>query len=158
MSERRALPIKTENPSEIAVELFEDDKGTPIDVLREPVPEGFPPELRYHLAEFWARGFNAAIERSGQPHDEESDSGVDLRDLAAPLSGRPVDPAVEARGKKAAALREKGLTYGEIALQLCTERTDRHHRCGGKRCADRIRQEANEYLNRKAIADLQKGD
>jgi hypothetical protein len=160
MEHHRARTIQTHNPSEIGVEIFEEGKETLVEVLREPIPDGFPPALVHHLADMWARGFNTAIVRGCHPH-EDSDSGtdgIDLREFAPLLSGRPVNPEVAARGRKAAALREKCLTYGEIALQLCPERTERHHRCGGKKCADRIRQEANEYLNRKAIADLQKED
>ena len=142
-------------PVQIPIEITINDERK---VLLEPAPEGFPPELFPHLADFWKRGFTAALVHRGDSGAHGGEEGPSLAEFAEPLSGRPLDPDVQARGRKAVALREKGLTYGKIALQLCPERTHSHHRCGGKKCADRIRQEANEYLNRKAIEDLQRGD
>lgn len=126
-------------------------------VFRELAPNGVPPELVPHLADFWKRGFTAHVERRRDSPVSDGAESVDLSGFAAPLSGRPVNPEVHGRGRKATELHAKGLTYGQIALKLCSERTDRSHTCG-KKCADRIRQEANDYLNRKAVADLQKTD
>ena len=49
-------------------------------------------------------------------------------------------------GRRAAQLYEEGLTYGEIALQLCSERKNHSHHCG-KICARRIRHAAKPYLS-----------
>lgn len=111
----------------------------------EPAAEGFPRELFPHLVDFWKRGFGASVA------EQESVSYVDLSPFARPLSGRPVDTEVHERGKKAAALHRQGRTYGKIALELCPERTDSHHRCGGKKCADRLRQAAKPYLKEREV-------
>src|SRR5439155_27380350 len=61
MGQRRARPIQNQNPSEVAIEIYEEGKETPVEVLRQPAPNGFPPDLLHHLADFMARGFNAAL-------------------------------------------------------------------------------------------------
>jgi hypothetical protein len=144
-------------PDEASLFTFEITINDERRTFTEPAPEGFPPEFFPHLAEFWKRGFTACLRRrEAQAKDaDECLQKVDLSALAAPLSGRPANPEIQKRGKLASELHEQGLTYGEIALQLCPRRTERHHR-HSKKCADRIQQEAKDYENRGAIRDLTK--
>jgi len=106
-----------------------------VEGLVERVPDQFPPELAPHLADFMSRGVNAAIDAlRAKP-----------RDWLRRVRGRPIDPAVQKLGQEAAQLHKEGLTYGQIARQLCPRKKQAGHWCG-KRCADRIRQAARAYL------------
>ena len=132
MGQRRARPIQNQNPSEVAIEIYEEGKETPVEVLRQPAPNGFPPDLLHHLADFMARGFNAAV--------HVADRAFSLDDFVT-LERRPRDDESEREGRETAILREKHptLSYTRIARKVCRDRNKRSHRCG-KKCADRIRQ------------------
>jgi hypothetical protein len=145
MSQRKAQPVSSGNPSQIAVGIFEDDNEKPIEVLREPVPIGFPPELAHHLAEYMARGFNVAVEEV--PSLEGFGSN----------RGRPSDDEAEREGYEGAKLREKGFTFGEIARQVCRYRNKPGHRCK-KSCTDRIRQAMRRYERRQEEEKIVRGE
>jgi hypothetical protein len=109
--------------------------GELVEGFVEPVPDDFPPELVPHLADFMARGINAAmVALRAKPQD-----------WLRRARGRPIAAAVQQLGQEAARLRKEGLTYGQIALRLCPRKAEPGHRCG-KNCADRIRQAAKAYL------------
>ena len=57
-------------------------------------------------------------------------------------------------GRQAASLYEQGLTFRQIALQLCPQRSDRGHQCG-RRCARRVRQAAERYLSASRPSEQQ---
>jgi hypothetical protein len=134
MVQGKARPISSTNPSEIAVGIFSDASENPVDVLREPVPEGFPPELVHHLADYLARGFNAAVEEDPLAWVDEF----------LPKYRRPIDDETQREGYEGAKLRKEGFTYGEIAHRICRHLNNPAHRCG-KKCADRIRQAVKQY-------------
>lgn len=71
-----------------------------------------------------------------------------LLHLGPVKAGRPRSQEVQEQGRKAAKLFDKGLTGGEVALQLCPYKNDRGHRCN-KLCADRLRHNARPYLSSK---------
>jgi hypothetical protein len=154
MVSKKKRARKTDVASQIQVEVSVNEEKK---VFLEPAPEGFPLELFPHLADFWKRGYNSYL--AGRQTAEVGDDAevVNLSDVAAPLSGRPVDYAVQERARKATALRRQGLSYGKIALQLCPERVDRHHRCV-KNCADRIRQAVKAYKIREDLERLSRGE
>jgi hypothetical protein len=132
------------SPSHVEIEVVVDGKTQ---VLREQVPKGFPPELIPTLADFMRLGFEAG-RASMEAHELPS-----LAPFAASLRGRPIDPKIEALGRKADELRKQGRTYGEIARFICPDRKPGHHRCG-KKCADRIRQAHLSFLNREDLRSM----
>jgi hypothetical protein len=146
MGQGNARPISGQNPSEIAIGLFDENRETPLEVIREVAPAGFPSALLHHLADFMARGFNAACNR--QP-----ERVLDLSEFAPSPRGRRTDPEIERRGQQAAKLHKEGLTYGQIASRLCPKRQCKGHHCV-KKCADRIRQEAKSYETKQELERL----
>ncbi len=147
MGQRTARPIQNQNPSQITVEIYEEGKENPVEVLREPAPDGFPSELLHHLGDFMARGFNAAQEPKQ----------VSLDDFVT-VERRPRDDESEREGFEGARLREKRLSFGQIALQVCRYRKKkRRHHCD-KGCADRIRQNVKQYKLREEVEQMSKGE
>src|SRR6516225_2970720 len=104
MVQRKARPISSGNPSQIAVGIFADASENPVEVLRVPVPEGFPPELVHHLADYLAQGYNAAGE----------DNSLADFDEFLPKYRRPEDPEAGREGRHGAKLREAHLSFGQI--------------------------------------------
>ncbi len=150
MGQKRARPIPSQNPSQIAIGIFDQGRDRePVEVLREPVPEGFPPDLIHHLADYMARAYNAALGLS---------DGIDLSGMIE-TRGRPIDPQVDEIGRKAAMLRKQNprFSWQKIALKLCPKKGQASHRCG-KRYADRIRQAAAGYLLRVDLEKLARGE
>ena len=147
MNRGRARRILSQNPSEIVIGVFEGGKDVPHKVIREIAPDGFPVDLLPHLADFMARGFNAAY----------ADEGLDPSDFMSSPRGRRSHPAIEQRGLQAAKLRKEGYTYGEITIRLCPERPQEGHRCN-KKCVDRIRQEAKFYELKQDLERLARGE
>jgi hypothetical protein len=146
MGQRRARPIQNQNPLQITVEIYEEGRETPVDVLRQPPPNGFPTELLHHLSDFMARGFNAAQEPISLV-----DFGIRER--------RPRDDESEREGYECARLHKQHPTYSytRIARQVCRYRNKRDHRCGNK-CADRIRQAMKQYEMREEVEKIGKGE
>lgn len=127
-----AMPKGSESRQpHVTIEIFVGDDDFPENVISEPVPQEFPREHISELASFMSKGFNAAI--ANWPR------------LTRKAHGRPLSPEVQRIGQEAAKLRMDGLTYGQIALQLCPKRKKSRHKCN-KACADRIRQAAKIYL------------
>ena len=62
--------------------------------------------------------------------------------------GRPGRRSVRDLGRKAALLRQRGFTWGQVAQIACPQKDQLGHRCG-KQCADRLRQSAQPYLRSK---------
>ena len=137
---------------EVSIEVTVNDERI---VFREALPDGFPSELIPHLQDFWHRGFAAYLERRNATQTVVQSEGevTDVSELAPPSSGRPASDDVYDQGQRADALKAKGFTYGQIAAKICPERVNRHHRCN-KKCADRIRQQAESYRRRKYLEDL----
>jgi len=131
---------KADKPSEIVAKVAIN--GEEVE-LKEPAPKGFPPRLYAFVGDCMRRAFEAGYQRGVQQPLET----ISLADLAS-SSGRPLEPQVEDQGRRAAQLREEGLTYGQIATRLCYKKSEPHHRCG-KRCADRIRQAHQSYVKRE---------
>jgi len=145
MAESDQVPI----PRQIPIEVVSNGETRR---FSEPAPEGFPPELFTHLVDFFVRGYKAA----SNPQQQEKVEAIEgLEEFYEPPRGRPADPETQRRGMLAWQLHSQGLTYGKIALELCPDRTERHHRCRRK-CADRLRQEANDYKNRRDIEELRR--
>jgi len=108
--------------------------------MREPAPTGIPSKLLPQLADFFLRGFEAARARFSPP--------ISLEGFDVESRGRPVEDEAEREGREAARLRNEGLTFGQIARQVCRYRGRPGHRCK-KPCADRIRQAHQSYLRRE---------
>ena len=144
MTRRTTRQKSIDEPPQIVAEVLINEEKV---MLREPAPEGFPRKLFPYLADYMRRGFIAALSRRSSP-DVQDFEEIDLAPYAAPLSGRPVNPEVQELGRNAARLRRGGLTYGQIARQLCPLKNAQGHHCG-RRCADRIRQAAKPYLKRR---------
>lgn len=149
MGRNRTHTNKADKPSEIQVEVLLNGKK---EVLREPVPEGFPPELIPCLADYMERGFRAGLKAS---HLLDIPSLVEFAKI--PGLGRPVNAENEREGREAAKLRKDGLTFGQIARQVCRYRSKPTHHCK-KKCADRIRQTVKQYEERKYIESLERGE
>jgi hypothetical protein len=135
MAQYRAQVVNAETAAgEVAIEIFRDSEPTPIYLVREPVPENFPAQLKHHLADFLARGYLAACNR----FDPSS---------VWTLYGRPPDPVVQQEGVQAAETKKAnpGLNWQKIALRVCHKRQAPSHHCG-KLCADRIRQAAKPHM------------
>jgi hypothetical protein len=145
-----ARPISSENPLEVAIEVFDEGKNMPSRVVRRTAPVGFPPDLLPHLADFMAQGFNAAC-------DPEVDRVLDLSDFAPSPRGRRSNPDNESRGQQAAKLHSEGLSYRDIAKELCPEKGHKGHKCK-KKCADRIRQNAEAYKQKEFLERLAQGE
>jgi hypothetical protein len=150
MSQGKARPISSQNPSEVAIGIFNEGRDIPSKVIREPAPVGFLPELLPHLADFMARGFNAAC-------DPEPDKVLDLSQLVPSPRGRRSDSDAELRAQQAVKLHSEGKTYRQIALRLCPKKQLKTHRCN-KKCADRIRQEAKFYESKRYLDRLGQGE
>jgi hypothetical protein len=155
MAQPQARPIITDESSEIAIGIFDEDTETPAEVLRHPAPQGFPADLRPHLADFMARGFNVAIAR--RDADETQEDVPSLADFAPSPRGRPTEAETEREGREGAKFRANGLTYGEIARHVCRYRSTPHHRCK-KPCTDRIRQAVETHQTRVELERLSRGD
>jgi hypothetical protein len=153
MAQRTTRPKKADVPLQIRIEVPVSGETK---VFQEPVPEGFPPELFPHLADFWKRGFSAATTRSDSPGVELCGEEVSLADFAE-SRGRPIDDESEREGREAAKLRKKGPTFGEIARRVCRHRHERGHRCK-KPCTDRIRQAMQQYESREDLRQIARGD
>lgn len=150
--DRNETPAKKADVPQIRIEVPVNDETR---VFLEPAPEGVPPELFPHLADFWKRGFTAATSRQGNSHFE---GGVDLSGFTRESRGRPIDDESEREGREAAKLRKKGrLSFGQIARQVCRYRKERRHRCK-KQCTDRIRQAMLQYQSREEVQKLARGD
>src|SRR5208337_87415 len=60
----KILPPGACRQPQVTIGIYVEEQGDeefPTEVLSEPAPEGFPEELLPHLAEYMAKGFNAAI-------------------------------------------------------------------------------------------------
>ena len=143
---RRQRSTKDEKPPQIRVEMSLREGMKPI-VLEEPAPPGFPPELLSVLADYMERGFKA-----GYAH--RAPQGMPDLSEFLPKQRRPIDPQVEELARKAIPLRQKGLSWREIAQEICDRKSERGHgpRCG-KKCADLIRQGVKTYEMRERKAD-----
>jgi hypothetical protein len=145
---------KADEPLEIVVEIpIGDEKA----VLRERVPKGFPPELTPHLADFMERGFRAARALLLSPYGQPSQQLPSIVDLAESARGRPMDDETEREGREGAKLRRSGLTFGQMARQVCRYRSKPAHRCK-KQCNDRIRQAVKTYQIRQYLERLSRGE
>jgi hypothetical protein len=150
MRQGKARPINSHDLSEIAIELFDENRDMRLEVIRETAPAGFPPELLHYLADFMARGFNAAF-------DDQVERVLDLSDLVPSPRGRRSNSDAELRAQQAVKLHNEGKTYLQIALRLCPKKQLKTHRCN-KRCADRIRQEAKLYETKRYLDRLGQGE
>jgi hypothetical protein len=153
MALKRASVRDGAEPFQIQVEVSLDGGKK---VFVEPAPEGFPPELFPHLADFWKRGFNATIPCSDTHSADQPVKEVSLAEFAEPR-GRPIDDESEREGREAAKLRREGLSFGQIALRVCRHRNERRHRCK-KPCNDRIRQAMQQYESREELKKIARGD
>jgi hypothetical protein len=147
----KARPIKSETPSQIAIEIIEEGRETRREVIQETIPEGFPHEQAHHLAGYMSRGFNLALARQG----------VEIRgleELAEPLRGRPIDTNVEEEAQKAAKLRKQDpkMSWQRIARVACRNKGPRHT-CN-KKCADRLEKAAKQYETRQEVESLRNPD
>jgi hypothetical protein len=135
MPRQRSHSKKAGNQTQVAMGIYVEGEESPLEVLLQPVPNDFPPKLIPHLAEYMARGFNYGIEE-----------GAFMNSLGKRPRGRPIDAAEHDRGREAARLRKRGLTFGEIAKKLCPKRGETGHACD-RLCADRLRHSAKVYLH-----------
>ena len=162
MGRYRAKPVTTQSDLEVVVEILSEGQQQPSEVIRVPAPEGFPPERLHELADYWARGFNEACERlRGDIVAEEPETitCVDLSKFAASLRGRPSDPKLARIGREATKLHQQNpkLSWRRIALKVCPRKAQAGHHCS-KKCADRIRQAAEQYEYQQDLEKLSRGE
>ena len=146
-----ARALKSESPSEIAIGVFECGNDAPVQILRAPAPRNFSAEHLLDLADYMARGFNAALAylENGSHDDVPS-----LADFVPSRRGRPSDDDSEREGREGAKLRKEGHTFGQIARLVCRNRNKPAHRCK-KDCTDRIRQAVEQYETQEYLRGLQ---
>lgn len=151
MLKYKARPAETQNQSEVAIDVFEEGKDVPLTTVRQAIPQGFPAELKRHLAEFMAIGFNA------QGEEVFGTEILGLEELAISNNrGRPLDPAAEEEAQNAQKFRAEHPTWRwlEIARQVCRFRqTPRHRRCD-KKCADRLEKAVKALQARQEVKSL----
>lgn len=126
----------------IPVGIFVSGESEPLLIPADPIPEGFPPKFVQYLGEVFLSGFNLAVRLTVQFPSKR-------------LRGRPISPRVQELGQKGAVLRQQGQTWGQISKRICDLKVDRNHQCG-RACADRIRQAAQPYLNKKTSPHSEK--
>jgi hypothetical protein len=114
----------------ISIDILRKGDSESYETIVRGVPSGFPPEFIKSLGDAYCEGFS-----DGQIFSQHPNLRIPGR------RGRAVDPVARSLGEKARALKMRGLSYGQIALQICEKRAQEGHECDRK-CADRIRQRA----------------
>jgi len=156
MARNRARAKKADVPSQIQVEVSVNGEKR---VFLEPAPEGIPPNLFPHLADFWRRGFTAADTHQSGPQSTAAPEVIDLSEFAPSSRGRPMDNEAEREGQQGSRLRREdpSLTYGDITRRVCRYRDKPAHRCK-KACNDRVRQAIKQYEVRQELERIARGD
>ncbi len=119
------------------------------ETLREPVPNGFPPDLVRVLADFMRRGFEACRTRL------ESTEMPSLADMAPSTRGRPPKPELEKLCPKIDELVRKGRSYGQIAIAICPKKTQPKHKKCTKECSDSLRHAYKYWLQKQEQARIE---
>jgi hypothetical protein len=136
------LPPDAGQQPQVTIGVYVEEQGYeefPTEVLSVLAPEGFPDKLLPYLAEFMAKGFNAAIRNWAGRRSLLNKNPI----------GRPISLKVQQVAQHAAQLKQEHpmWSWGRIALVVCPKKGQPRHDCVKERCDNRIRQAAKRYLN-----------